>query len=181
MKSMNLPMKYLSNFCKSLGLILVLGLSYSTLAFAQDYKPEHRHGRHGGRFMGEEKLEAAKIGYLTTKLDLSESQAKDFWVIHNEYSKKRKEIFKQLRQLKNDSDVENLTEDLADITLKKFLELREEEIELEKTYKKRFLKVITKVQLVRYFQAEQDFNRMLIKKLGKRENNNTPSPSPTDE
>jgi len=174
-------MKSLSNYYSCLGLIIVLCLSFTTLAIAQDEKPEHKHGRHGGRFMGEEKLEAAKIGYLTTKLNLSESQAKDFWVIQNEYSKKRKEIFKQLRQLKNDADVETLTEDQADIALKKFLELREEEIELEKNYKKRFLKVITKVQLVRYFQAEQDFNRMLIKKLGKRENNNTPPPSPTDE
>jgi len=178
---MNLPMKSLSNYYSCLGLIIVLCLSFTTLAIAQDEKPEHKHGRHGGRFMGEEKLEAAKIGYLTTKLNLSESQAKDFWVIQNEYSKKRKEIFKQLRQLKNDADVETLTEDQADIALKKFLELREEEIELEKNYKKRFLKVISKVQLVRYFQAEQDFNRMLIKKLGKRENNNTPPPSPTDE
>jgi len=174
-------MKSLSNYYSCLGLIIVLCLSFTTLAIAQDEKPEHKHGRHGGRFMGEEKLEAAKIGYLTTKLNLSESQAKDFWVIQNEYSKKRKEIFKQLRQLKNDADVETLTEDQADIALKKFLELREEEIELEKNYKKRFLKVISKVQLVRYFQAEQDFNRMLIKKLGKRENNNTPPPSPTDE
>jgi len=174
-------MKSLSNYYSCLGLIIVLCLSFTTLAIAQDEKLEHKHGRHGGRFMGEEKLEAAKIGYLTTKLNLSESQAKDFWVIQNEYSKKRKEIFKQLRQLKNDADVETLTEDQADIALKKFLELREEEIELEKNYKKRFLKVISKVQLVRYFQAEQDFNRMLIKKLGKRENNNTPPPSPTDE
>jgi hypothetical protein len=111
---------------------------------------------------------------LTSKLDLTESQAQDFWPIHNEFAKKRKEIFKQMKQLKRDNDVSNLTEEQAAASLKILFDLRETEVKLEREYSKRFLKVISNVQLVKYFQAENEFTRMLLKRLGRGEHQ-TPS------
>jgi Spy/CpxP family protein refolding chaperone len=165
-------MKFSFNKTSSL-FLLIIGLSFFHTAFAQsdEQTPEPHRGRHrGGRHKGDGKIEAARIGYLTSKLDLTESQAQDFWPIHNEFDKKRKEIFKQMKQLKRDTDVSNLTEEQAASNLKILFELRESEVKLEREYSKRFLKVITNVQLVKYFQAENEFTRMLLKRLGRGEN-----------
>ena len=165
-------MKFIFNKLYCLALITAM-LALANTTQAQTEEPSQEEGRHErgrrGRHKGDGKIEAARIGYLTSKLDLSEAQAKDFWPIHNEYSKKRKEIYMQMRQLKRDIDVDNLTEDQAAAKLKLLFELRESEVKLEKEYSKRFLKVLTNVQLVKYFQAEIEFTRMLLKRLGKRD------------
>jgi Spy/CpxP family protein refolding chaperone len=165
-------MKFISNSLFRFALLLAM-LTLANTAQAQTEEPSQEQGRHErgrrGKHKGDGKIEAARIGYLTSKLDLTEVQAKDFWPIHNEYSKKRKEILMQMRQLKRDIDVDNLTEDQAALKLKLLFELRENEVKLEREYSKRFLKVLTNVQLVKYFQAEIEFTRMLLKRLGKRD------------
>lgn len=172
-------MKFSFNNIAAFFLILI-GIGYCNVAIAQTEEQaqsqETHKGKHRGRGRHKDdgKIEAARIGYLTSKLDLTESQAQDFWPIHNEFAKKRKEIFKQMKQLKRDTDVSNLTEEQAAASLKLLFDLRESEVKLERDYSKRFLKVITNVQLVKYFQAENEFTRMLLKRLGRGEHQ-TPS------
>jgi DNA polymerase elongation subunit (family B) len=47
-----------------------------------------------------EKLEAQRIAYITNKLDLSSEESIKFWPVYNEYSKKRLEIRKENRELR---------------------------------------------------------------------------------
>lgn len=115
-----------------------------------------------------EKIEAAKIGFITNKLDLTPKQAQKFWPIYNEYSKKKFEIKKSMMQQrklnkesgKDDKDWEKRLEIMA--------EMRKQELALEEEYKKKFLKVITAKQVFILYESEKEFIMMLRKKISER-------------
>ena len=52
---------------------------------------------------GKEKIRAAKVGLITNRLNLSEEQAKTFWIVYDEFDKKRSEIRKNVRQMTTES------------------------------------------------------------------------------
>ena len=46
--------------------------------------------------------------------------------------------------------------------------LRQEELDLEKSYSEKFMKVISARQLADFYKAEKEFTKMLLKKLKSR-------------
>ena len=87
-------------------LIAILSIAFSTSLKAQDDYPR-----------GKEKIRAAKVGLITNRLNLSEEQAKTFWIVYDEYDKKRAEIRKSVRQMTAESRNITASDDkiLADI------------------------------------------------------------------
>ena len=109
-----------------------------------------------------EDIKTAKIGIITQRLELSTGQAQKFWPIYNEYEKKQKELRKSMHEIRqrepeSDEDYLKIVNDL--------IRQREKEVELDKTYKDRFLEVISPRQLVELYKAEHEFKRMLLHKL----------------
>jgi Spy/CpxP family protein refolding chaperone len=115
-----------------------------------------------------QRIESAKIGYITNRLNLTTEQAPQFWATYNEYNGKKKDLNRKVRQLMgenskqgalkmNDSDVLN---QLKDINTSK-----QKIADLDDEYMPRFLKVITPPQLQELYKAERDFNRRLLEKL----------------
>ena len=111
-------------------------------------------------------LEAAKVGIITTNLELTTEQAQSFWPVYNAYSKEKKTIKKSMkeihsREMKTDQDYLK--------TLDEITSLRESEVALDKDYKDKFLKVITPKQLVSLYRSEHKFKKMLLHKLGSKQ------------
>jgi len=113
-------------------------------------------------------LNAAKVTYLTTKLNLTEQQAKDFWPIYNEFAEKRKKILMDIRTASKAATNIASTDEQLNLYIKQILDLRQSEIDLEKSYLPRFQKVITIRQVAGLFQAEKEFTRMVLTRLGGR-------------
>ena len=139
-------------------LITVLSFAFSTTLKAQDDYPR-----------GKEKIRAAKVGLITSRLDLSEEQAKIFWVVFDEFDKKRSEIRKNIRQMTAESRNITTSDDKILSDLKEVLSLKQKEVDLEKEYLSKFLKTINVRQLSELFKTEQLFNQMLVKKLNRAE------------
>ncbi|MBT1701666.1 hypothetical protein [Chryseosolibacter indicus] len=95
-----------------------------------------------------EKIRAAHIAYITDKVSLTPEQAEKFWPLYNEFTDKRRSIFRKIRNNPADN-----------------LELRQQALDLEKQYSARFLKVITEQQLIELRHAEADFKRLLLKRI----------------
>jgi hypothetical protein len=115
-----------------------------------------------------DKITAAKVAYITSKLNLSTTQAQQFWSVFNEYEAARKKIRKQIRLLKVEAKLLNQSEEELKADLKKLFALRQEELDLEKLYSEKFLKVITVKQLVEYYQSEKEFTKLLLTKIKER-------------
>ena len=122
----------------------------------------------GGR--GKEKIKAAKIGLITNRLNLTEEQSKIFWIVYDEFDKKRSEIRKNIRQMTAESRNITTSDDKILADIKEIMNLKQKEVDLEKEYLSKFLKTINIRQVSELYKTEQLFNQMLLKKLNRAEN-----------
>jgi len=142
---------------KVLSLMLLFTLFSTAAVYAQ---------RPSGEEM--QKIQDAKIAIITNRLNLSPEQATGFWPVYNEYSQKRKDIHRAQRKIINDKKAEGKTDDQVLNNLKEVQELKQKELDLEKEYQNRFLKVISASQVIELYKAERTFNDMLIQRLKQR-------------
>jgi hypothetical protein len=119
---------------------------------------------------GRDKIKAAKVGLITNRLSLNEEQAKGFWIVYDEYDKKRSEIRKNIRQMTAESRNITTSDDRILADIKEIFNLKQKEVDLEKEYLSKFLKTINIRQLSELYKTEQLFNQMLVKKLNRAEN-----------
>ena len=138
-------------------LVVVLAMSFTTKA--QDEFPNRR---------GNEKIKAAKVGLITNRLSLTEEQAKTFWVVYDEFDKKRNEIRKNIRQMTAESRNITTSDDKILADIKEILTLKQKEVDLDREYLSKFLKSINIRQVSELYKTEQLFNQMLVKKLDRR-------------
>jgi hypothetical protein len=137
-------------------LISILAFAFSTTLKAQDDYPK-----------GKEKIRAAKIGLITNRLNLSEEQAKTFWIVYEEFDKKRSEIRKNIREMTAESRNITTSDDKILSDLKEVMSLKQKEVDMERDFLPKFLKTINVRQLSELYKTEQLFNQMLVKKLNR--------------
>ncbi len=111
------------------------------------------------------KIQDAKVAIITNRLNLTPEQSTGFWPMYNEYSQRRREIHRAQRKIINDKKAEGQTDEAVLSNLKEVQELRQKELDLEKEYQNKFLKVITASQVIELYKAERTFNDMLIQRL----------------
>ncbi|TAE91112.1 MAG: hypothetical protein EAZ80_12985 [Runella slithyformis] len=133
------------------GWIIAVALAFTTTANAQEG--------------GNSKLESAKIGLITNRLNLSTDQAALFWPVYNEFDDKKKEIRKSLRKLVVETNTLTTSDEKILANLREGLNLQQKEVDVEREYMAKFLKVINVRQLAELYKAEQLFTSMLLKRL----------------
>ncbi|WP_149240209.1 hypothetical protein [Dyadobacter sp. 32] len=137
--------------------ITLLALLSITAAVAQRPSDEER-----------QKIQDAKMAIITNRLNLTSEQSAGFWPIYNEYAQKRRDLHRAQRKIINDKRAEGKTDEQVLENLKEVQEIKQKELDLEKEYQNRFLKVITANQVVELYKAERTFNEMLIQRLKQR-------------
>jgi hypothetical protein len=117
-----------------------------------------------------EKIEAARIGMITNRLGLTPEQAEKFWPIYREFSEKRMELRREFKteqeKMKPGSPNQEQQKKLLDLGL----DIKQRELDLEKSYSGRLLKVISTEQMLNLRTAERDFQRMIMNQLQHRRN-----------
>jgi len=117
-----------------------------------------------------ERVHAMKVGFITSRLQLSASQAERFWPIYNRYESDLRATRRQ--HLKQRVAPRDMTDEQAKTQIENNLELQEAVIDLKKRYKNEFLKVISARQLMDLYDAEKDFRQELVKELRERKARN---------
>jgi hypothetical protein len=143
---------------KAVFTILFFGL-ISLSAFAQDDdlpQPQDQKVR--------DKIEAARIAYITEQLQLTPEEAEKFWPIYREFAQKRREIRQQLREARV-SNPDQTDEELVDQQFK----AKQKELDLEKDYSGRLIKVISAQKLRSLPQAERKFRQMILEQIQRRQ------------
>jgi len=140
-------------------LSIILGVFLSLSSLAQG--PQHG---------GNERLRAMKVGMITQDINLTESQAEKFWPVYNNFEDERSQIFRKIRQLSRKD--ETLTSDDLVKRQDQIMALRQQELDLTKSYKESFLKVISIQQYAKLMDTERRFNQMLLEKLKERKGRN---------
>lgn len=118
---------------------------------------------------GNQKIANAKIGLITNRLNLTPEQSQQFWPVYNEFDDRKKEIRKQMRKLIVETNTLTTPDEKILTNLKETLNLQQKEVDLEREYMNKFLKVINVRQLAELYKAEQMFTQMLIQRLNKKQ------------
>lgn len=111
------------------------------------------------------KIESARIALITERLGLTPNQAEKFWPVYREYNMERRALRQEFKSAREGVDMESITEEQSKKLYKKSMDLKQNELNLEKEYSNRMGDVITTQQLYKLKNAEKDFQQMLLKRI----------------
>ena len=109
-----------------------------------------------------EKLEAMRVGYLTSRMKLTSEEAQKFWPIYNEM---RAELEKLDKPNTTGKAPENMTEAELRELINRQLSIEEAKLAIRRKYADKFLQVIPAIKVVRLQQAERDFKKVLLERI----------------
>ncbi|MCC7026268.1 MAG: hypothetical protein IT265_04890 [Saprospiraceae bacterium] len=143
----------------------ILGLCIMSIIHAQDPREDKMQNRERMR----EKIEAQRIAYITSKLDLNADESVKFWPVYNEYTKKRMELRKSKRDLR---DQEEMNEQDSKKYVEQQIEIQEKDLALKKIYYEKFGNILSSQKLAKLEEAEKEFTQEIIKNLKERRREN---------
>lgn len=138
------------HFMKKIILLLFFGL-FSLSVLAQ------RPGR-----PDREQLEAARIAFITTRLDLSPDQAQKFWPIFNEFNNERNSKLREIAGLSNEES--DLSDQDAKNLIKKRFDIQKSMIEDEILFVEKASSVLSYNQILKLNQINKDFTRQMFQR-----------------
>jgi Spy/CpxP family protein refolding chaperone len=112
-----------------------------------------------------QKMEAARIGYITKRLDLTTDEAQKFWPIYNEAQAELKKLHEANKPSKK---IEDMTDAEADKLLAAKTDMQKKKIELELTYRERFKKVLSSKKVALLETAETNFRQQVFSEMRNR-------------
>lgn len=110
-----------------------------------------------------EKLKAAKVAFITTRLDLNSDQAEKFWPIYNEFSDKREAMIREMAEVNRRQD-QPLSESEAQSRINKRFELQQKLLDEEKKFVANVSKVINYNQIFLLNGLSRDFARQIYQR-----------------
>jgi hypothetical protein len=140
-------------------MIFLCMLSFPAVGQDDDDLPQVQHKKVRDR------IEAARIAYITDQLELTPEEAEKFWPIYREFTQQRREIRRQLRQTTRSAHPDKTDQEIVD----QQFEMKQKELDLEKEYSGRLLKVISARKLRSLPQAERRFRQMILDQIQRRQ------------
>jgi Spy/CpxP family protein refolding chaperone len=113
-----------------------------------------------GEDVDREKLESARVAFITNRLSLTSDQAEKFWPIYNKHNESRREYMSELHRISREAG-DNPSEAKAKELIDRRFQIQEDMFKDEKAFMKEITKVITSVQAFKLSEANRDFTRQI--------------------
>jgi hypothetical protein len=143
----------LENLMKKILLIYAVVFLFGFTAYAQ--KPTTSYDK--------EKLEAARIAFITNRLDLKPDQAEKFWPLFNEYNDERRKMMDNVSSLNRES-MQELTEHRAREIIRERFSIQQQLLDREKTFMEEITKVISPQQAIKLGGVNREFTRQVYQR-----------------
>ncbi|MFD2519071.1 hypothetical protein [Salinimicrobium flavum] len=108
-----------------------------------------------------ERIRALKTAYITEGLNLTPREAQQFWPIYNDFTEKRRELYK--RERKEIKDLECMTEEAANSKLNEYVEIEREDFLLKKQYFNDLRKIFSAKKIMQLKKVEDEFNEKMMR------------------
>ncbi|SDD55731.1 hypothetical protein SAMN04488104_103726 [Algoriphagus faecimaris] len=119
-----------------------------------------------------ERLKAARIAFITSRLELNSEQAEKFWPVYNEYTEKREANLKQMASLYPRRGQAALSDSDAKKAIEKRFDIQRKMIEDEQLFVNQVSKIISYNQILKLNGIARDFTRMIYQKNRQRRSSN---------
>jgi len=116
-----------------------------------------------------DKIQAARVAYITDQLQLTPQEAEKFWPIYREFAERRKTLRQQLKESKQNPTPDQNQEQNSQAALDAQFKIKQQELDLEKDYSGRLLKVISAQKLRTLPDAERRFRQMILDQIQRRQ------------
>lgn len=111
-----------------------------------------------------EKIEAQRVSFLTSKLQLTTDEAQKFWPIYNAHQKEMKTLRKTYRPKKG-RNLDEMSDAEIETMLSNRFTMKEKALKLEKAYHVKLKKAIPVRKIATLERAEEEFKKKLFKQL----------------
>jgi hypothetical protein len=139
--------------------VLLLSLIITSV-MAQDKERNFRDPK------AQEKIKAARIAFITERLELSPEEAEKFWPIYREFTGKRMALHQEYQQIRKNTGT---TSEQQEKMIETGLSLRQKELDLEKEYSQKMLTVISAQRVLNLKDAEDDFRKLVMRQIQQRQ------------
>jgi hypothetical protein len=130
---------------------LVLGISVN----AQDFNDYLEVSR--------EVLKTEKKALIADLMQFSSEESQAFWPLYNEYEDAKYKVNTRYFNLvqKFADNFENMTDEVATEVINESISVKQELVKLEKSYAKKFMKILTPKRTIKYLQAENKIKALI--------------------
>ena len=118
-----------------------------------------QRGGGGREAIDSERLQTARIAYITTRISLKPEQAEKFWPVFNAFTNSRETLMRTMGDLSRGA--ETIGEEEAKSKLNQKLQLQQKLVDEEKVFIAEASKILTYRQLLLLQNIARDFNRYL--------------------
>ena len=137
---------------KSIGVALAITLlGFAPLAMAQDKPADNMQ-------ILRDKIKADKKLVVATNMELTESEAKSFWPIYEEYQKELQKINRRIVALLESYAADFRSKSLTDDKAKKLIDeataIEQAEVNLKSSFAPKLSKALPSIKVARYLQIE---------------------------
>lgn len=115
-----------------------------------------------------ERIQAARVAYITEQLALTPEEAEKFWPIYREYTEKRRQTQQQYREARKNPPANRTPEENDKALVDLGFKVKQEQLDLEKEYSERLLKVISAQKLRMLPDAERKFRQLILDQIQQR-------------
>lgn len=124
---------------------------------------------------GREKIRALKVAYLTEQLNLTTSEAEQFWPIYNAQYKQQGNIrnnYKSIlkKSIKDNGSIDDFNEEVAEKIISLKLETDKQLLELQEKFISSLKNVLSYKTIIKLQIAEMEFGRKLMRKYRHKKN-----------
>lgn len=109
-----------------------------------------------------EKLEAARVAFITNRLSLSPQQAEKFWPLFNQHQESRDQLMGELRNISRKGDAE-ISGDQAKQLIEERYSIQKKMLEIEKAFIDKVSASLSPVQAFKLNEANRDFTRHIYR------------------
>ncbi len=115
-----------------------------------------------------DRIKSLKIAFITEKLNLTQTEAQQFWPIYNAFEDANAQLRKETRMERADFNIDNLTDAEANNILDSMLNSETEKLELRKKFLKDLKTVLPAKKIILLKLTEDQFNRRMLQEMQKR-------------
>ena len=138
--------------------LAIMLLSFAPISAAQDKRADNMQ-------ILREKIKADKKLVVATNMELTESEAKTFWPVYDEYQRDLQNINRRIAGLLDryaaDFHSKSLTDDKAKKLIDEALAIEQSEADLKSTYAPKLGKALPVIKVARYLQIENKIRAVI--------------------
>ncbi len=138
-------------------ILIILILSLSTEA----------HSQRRGQRTQMQRIQSERIAFITSELDLTTAESKQFWPVYNEFEKKRNSLLEERRRLLSqfNENMEKMSAAEISGSADRFIALRVEDAQLHQEYHEKFKEILSPERVMLLYLAEEEFRNNLLRRL----------------